>query len=425
MPTASALGRAMKCVGSQVLPRIESESRAADVGTAKHAFAEAIVNGATREAALEVVPEEFRAECLAIDERALEVMRGLETEVAYAIDVENGVVRRIGAKLRRAYGDPKPSELVGTFDYSGTLGEECAVVYDLKTGLADIGNAADSWQLRAGALAVATWSDLDEAEVGFLWVREGFAPKWSTARFDALDLDAFRYELRSLWKRIVDASTALSWGELPELREGPHCAHCPARLSCPAKMALIRGAVADAGAQLRAMAEALKLATPEELSAAYAKALPFIEAAEALRAAFREVATERPFVTRPGFVLGVREAERSEFDGEKVYDFIAQNFSDPEAREAVEMKTSKAALGRVLKTRLLAAKEAGAAVPSFAAAEREMMAKLQERGAVSKVITKRLEEHRAELPPAPTDEDVPPELRDVRPELATPNGETN
>jgi hypothetical protein len=409
MPTASGAQRAMECVASQLLPRTERSGRAADVGTAKHSYCEAIVNGSTREAALDAVAEEFQATCLAIPDSALESMKGLETEVAFALDCETGAVRRIGAKLQRAYGELKPYEIAGTFDYAGKACD-CAVVYDLKTGLSDIGEAADSWQLRIGALAVAAWAGLDEAEVGFVWLREGFAPKWSTARFDALDLAEFRSELHELWLRIREGSARLQAGQMPPLREGSHCTHCPARLSCPAKMALIRSAVADAGAQLRSMAEMLRAATPEELSAAYAKASPFIEAAEQLRGAFREVATERPFATRPGYVLGVHEVERSEFDGEKVYDFLAQTFSDGEARDAVEMKTSKAALGRVLKARLLAAKAEGATVPSFAGAEREMMAKLQERGAVSRVTTKRLEEHRAEIPPPLSDADAPPAL---------------
>jgi hypothetical protein len=368
-----------------------------------------------RELALDEVPEEHRAACLTIPETALLAMRGLETEVAYALDVETGFVRRMGRNLARNYGEVAPSEIAGTYDYSGRSGvgahgDESAIVYDLKTGLGSIGEAYDSWQLRVGASAVATHARLDEAEVGLVWLREGFAPRWSTARFDALDMAEHRNELRDLWKRIQKASKALANGELPELREGEHCRYCPARLSCPAKMTLIRSAVADAGAQLRSMADMLRRATAEELSDAYAKAQPFIEAAEQLKSAFREVATEKPFATRPGFILGLHEVERTELDGEKVYDFLTQNFSDVEARFAVEMKTSKAALGRVLKARLLAAKENGATVPSYAATEREMMAKLQERGAVSRVTTKRLEEHKGELPPELTDADAPPAL---------------
>lgn len=405
----------MQCVASQVLPRVDTSSYAAEVGTAKHAYAAAIVSGATREDALDAVPEEHRAACLTLSEATLESMRGLETEVAYALEVETGAVRRLGKDLGRSYGDIAPFEIAGTFDYCGLSGKRAdatsaAIVYDLKTGLGDIGEAADSWQLRVGASVIATHAGLDEAEVGLVWLREGFAPRWSSARFDALDMAGHRNGLRELWGRIKAAAAALERGEMPQLREGSHCAYCPARLSCPAKMALIRSAVADAGAQLRTMAEMLKLATPEELSSAYAKALPFIEAAEQLRGAFREVATERPFVTRPGYVLGIHEVGRDEFDGEKVYDFLAQTFSDGEARAAVEMKTSKAALARVIKARLLAAKAEGETVPSFAGAEREMMAKLHERGAVSRVTVKRLEEHRAELPPPPSDADAPPAL---------------
>lgn len=416
MPTASGVGRAMACVASQVLPRVESGGRAAEVGTAKHAYAAAIVSGSTREDALDQVPEEHRAACLTLSDATLQQMRGLETEVAYALDVESGAVRRLGKDLGRAYGDIRPSEIAGTFDYCGVSGTSdgapagVAIVYDLKTGLLDVGEAADSWQLRVGASAVATHSGLDEAEVGLVWLREGFAPRWSSAWFDALDMAEHREALRALWDRIRAASAALGRGELPQLREGEHCRYCPARLSCPAKLALIRSAVADAGVQLRSMAEMLRRATAEELSAAYAKAMPFIEAAEQLRGAFREVATERPFATRPGVILGLHEVERTEFDGERVYDFLSQTFSDGEARAAVEMKTSKAALGRVLKARLLAAKEEGATVPSFAGAERELLRKLEERGAVSKVTTKRLEEHRGELPPELGDADAPPAL---------------
>jgi hypothetical protein len=399
MPTGSRIGLAMQCVGSAVLDHIESTSEASAGGTAKHAYVEALVSGSTQEDAIASVPDDHRDACLAIDDRVAERLRGLRAEVAYALDLDVMGARELPSIAHRDYSDAKPNEIAATLDYSGIVevdGRRVGFVYDLKTGRMDPGDASVNWQLRVGACMVEC-SDgaCDEVRVGLVHAPEGRRARWSEAKFDALDIGGFLSDLRDLRDRIAHARSALASGALPEFRMGPHCTYCPARLACPAQVGIIRSAVADGGAMLDDIASSVSSMTSNQLSAAWQRAQPFLDAAKRLRGAFAEAAKTQPFRTSRNTEYGLRKTMRTELDGGVVYDVARDLCGVDAARAFVSFEASKASVDRGIK----AARAAGlmpAGAKSRLAGITAVLNEVERRGGSRRVEASRLDEHPVE-----------------------------
>lgn len=388
-PSGSRIGLAMKCVGSAVLPRVESLSVAADAGTAKHRFAARLVAGVDKETALSEVQEEFREACDALDVSWLPLVSGCETEVTLAFSPSTGVSTRIGANLERDYSGAASGEMVATLDYFrvGDAQEPPSVfVADLKTGMIRPDAASTSWQLRTCALFAARLVRAECADIAIIWTPEGRKPVVDKAHLTHEDLVAIETQLCELASRIDDEVT---FGGTPQLRTGDHCKYCPAKLSCPAQVGIIRSAVATGGNELTAMAARVATMTTGELSSAYLRAKPFLDAASALRKAFADAAMVQPFAVADGVSYGLRKTERKTYDGAAVFTELASRYGTNAAQSGVSFEASVASIERGLK----AAKAEGKLSSSVAEAKREVLAVLYAAGAVEVSESSRLCEY--------------------------------
>ena len=388
-PTASSVGLAMQCVGSASLPGHGSVSDDAERGRARHAYVAALVAGEGMESALGGVPEQWRDACDEMDVSFVPKLHGMESEVAYITDLATGVSRRVGKDLRREYGKLGPNEIAATLDYVH-LSDGVVRVVDLKTGEADPGKAYDSWQLRTCALLAARFSGCRRASVEICWSPGGRKARWSSADFDELDLDSFEIALRSLIGMVSTAQADVAAGKCPPLTFGPHCRYCKAYTSCPSRMGMIRSAIASAGAEMTAMSSTMARMTSDQLTEAWNRAKPFLDAAKKLKQSFADAAMVQPFRTSDGMVYGLRNSDREEIDGPAAYAAMRDRFGDDIARKSVSLSATKASIGRGIK----AAKDAGKTAEGAAKIERDILYSLRQSGGTKKVSVSKLDEHK-------------------------------
>lgn len=239
--TGSSLERLVRCRASSALPRVWRESSDdAEAGTARHAYLERIANGATPDESLAQVPEAHRATCAAIDLDDLAGELRMSAEVALAYRPSTDTARVLGQGLARDYSAVAEDEIPLTVDLAG-IAPDRVEVGDYKTGWRTLPPAAVNWQMRGGALALARAFDRDEAGATLIYVRDGAVIRRDRAEFDALDLLGFAADLRRAWDRALADRES---GAHVEPTEGPWCRYCPAAQSCPAKVGLIRAALA-------------------------------------------------------------------------------------------------------------------------------------------------------------------------------------
>jgi hypothetical protein len=133
--------------------------------------------------------------------------------------------------------------------------------------------------------------------------------------------------------------------------------------------------------------------TSDELTAAWQRALPLLEAAKRVKTAFAEAAKTQPFRTGPDTEYGLRKTTRTELDGGVVYDVARDICGADVARSFVTFDATKASVARGVK----AAADAHllpTGATSKAAAERAIMSEVERRGGSRRVEASRLDEHR-------------------------------
>ena len=330
LPTASGLTRALKCPASLQLPQVQREAGAPAVtGTQVHTFLET-VSELGREAALERITDERAARiCAALDLSTLPLGDGTSwaSEVAFGWHLGSGMGREVGRNVGRGY-PTKPGELYGTADLVALSADAQTVhVLDVKTGRGWMPSAADSAQLRFLAMAACATYGCSQAEVGHLHVREDGTVWLERASLDALELDLFAEQLRTL-QATVEAGKG-------SMAEGPWCRYCPAFQSCPAKAAL---ACATVGlpAQL----------TPEVVAQAWTRMKEVRQVLDRVEEVLREYASTQPVSLGNGMQLAAVESSRDELDGAKVYATMAKLYGDEVARASVELEASKKSLDK-------------------------------------------------------------------------------
>lgn len=330
LPTASGLTRALKCPASLRLPQVQREAGApATTGTQVHAFLER-VSELGREAALEQLTDERAARiCAALDLSTLPLGDGTSwaAEVAYGWHLATGAGREVGRNVGRGY-PTQPGEVYGTADLVALSADsQTGYVLDVKTGRGWMPSAAESAQLRFLALAACATYGCTQAEVGHLHVREDGTVWLERATLDALELDLFAEQLRTLH---ADAQAGTG-----KLAEGPWCRYCPAFASCPAKAALACASV-SMPAQL----------TPEVAAAAWRRKKEVQMVLDRMEEALKEYAREQPFSVGDGMVLGPVESSRDELDGAKVYATMLKLYGAEVAQASVDIDASKKSVDR-------------------------------------------------------------------------------
>lgn len=343
LPTLSGMQRAAECPASEALRvRVHSSSEFAERGTCIHEFGDAVARGIlTRDEALKLVPEEWLKTCLGLDTDALyHDLDGLRTEVAYAIDTESETVRCLGDHLGRSYPPRKPTEAAGTLDVAGRRRSNGRhVVRDVKTGFAEVEPAATNWQTRAFAycLQLETGEPLVDGEIAY--VREDGTVDIDRAEFDADNLASVPSELAAIRRRIVTAVERFeASGAVDVHPSDAACKYCPARVVCPAHVALVRSFVADLGS----LGDAFEVMTPEQLSHAWLTFERLRPVYEAVEKSLKGIARHQGIDLSDGRQVRAIEVHKQRFSKDAALDLLRQLGATEQqiagcTREAVEL----------------------------------------------------------------------------------------
>lgn len=242
--TASKLELAVRCAfpwspGAQWVNR---QSAAASLGTALHAYVEALVTSGAALSSGQPFPkiadvaashglDAEQGEALVRMVTAwlaeFKPLLGWRAEVTFAYDPSTDTAREIGASLGRDYSAARPGEVVGTVDIV-SMGGDCVEVYDWKCGQQDgLAPAAEHEQLRFLGLAAARAYGVSRARIVIGHVQESGASR-DVAELEAWDLDEIAEHVREVAERIA--------AESAEPTPGAWCSssYCPCVATCPA-----------------------------------------------------------------------------------------------------------------------------------------------------------------------------------------------
>jgi hypothetical protein len=345
LPTASQLHRAFHCAASEVLPHFQSTSEVGKNGTTVHRFIETARKDGREVALAQVAEDDAHAFCEAVPLDQLPA--GGTHELALAWDHEADTARALPSVGHRDYGDAKPSEFVGTADYVGRDGA-AVVVLDWKTGHKYLGPAHESRQLRMLALAAARLEEVDEARVGYCFLREDGTYSFSWASFDAFDLAEIADELRDLVSTLDDAQTAADVRDPADFHEGEWCDYCPAFNSCPAKMQLARAiGTGEALRDLATIERRVEAMTDAELARAYEAIERYDDVAERVRKAVRARAAMQPIELPDGRRLGAVPWPFTSVKPDIAYQTVRELHGEAAAEAAVPRKATIGALKKL------------------------------------------------------------------------------
>lgn len=348
--TMSRLPIVARCPAAWALPHAEEAepSEPSRRGRAIHAFL-ADVSEHGREAALERVPEEYRAICEAIDTDTLPTH--LAHEVAFRLNLRTGTARELGRNIDRNYeidrSDWDEYCIDGTADLVGIDEEaDAVVVYDYKTGWSAQDDAADHWQIKALALAAAWAYGKSNARIGIIRVWETGHVSYRVAELDAFDLAGVAEDLH----RILDAR-ARAWedlraGRAPSVTTGRHCRYCPAFHACPAQVALVRQAAAAPEDLERKLAE---LITPENAAKAYHRIVEVQLVLDRVMHQIKALAEKAPIPLGNNRMLGPVERTRESIVAEKALPILREHFGEDVAEVAAEVAVTKTRLRDALR----------------------------------------------------------------------------
>ncbi len=346
MPSGSAVERVMSCQASHQLPQVHSASEAAAKGTAIHAYLEKLVKGESHEAALQVVPEQYRDACLDVDMAPFwaQQYRDLQAEVSMAVNVLDGTARVLGGN--RAYATVKPEEFYGTADYIGRTQDGVLVVGDFKTGVANVTHPRNNWQLKTLAYILTQLHGESAVEVAI--VKTEGETRLLIHRFDALDLAVIGEDLLILHRKLQQPATP---------SEGKHCDWCPAFKHCPAKVALLRELAAAPVLTAEALAGELKSGDAKQ---AYRRYRAIKTALQKVEAELRMLVDREPIDLGDGFFYGPTKQAREEIDGKVAFETVMGLYGPDAAKAAVGFTTSKTAIEKAIAPHCAKGTKAGA-----------------------------------------------------------------
>lgn len=346
MPSGSAVERTMECPASHQLPQNHSTSEAAERGTAIHAYLEQLVKGQPHEAALEVVPEQFKDDCLEVDMAPFwaQQYRDLQAEVSMAVNIHSGTARVLGNG--RAYSTVTPEEFYGTADYLGRTQDGVLVVGDFKTGVANVSHPRSNWQLKVLAYMLSQLHGENVVEAVIVKTEGG--TRLLIHRFDAMDLALIADDLRILHSRLQRPQAP---------KEGKHCDWCPAYKQCPAKVALLRELAAAPVLTMEAIAGELKSG---DAKAAYRRFRTIKTAMQKVEVELRMLAEKEPIDLGDGWFYGQTRQVREELDGKVAFEAVMGLYGPEAAKAAVGFSTSKTAIEKAIAPHCPKGSKAGA-----------------------------------------------------------------
>lgn len=345
--TGSQLDRVARCEASAALPQVidanDEDRDARQRGTAVHRFLERVPQ-VGREAALSEIDEQHRGYCADIELADLAHQLGLSQEVAVAYNFRADTARLLTPIAPRAYEIDPTCEVAMTLDVAGAS-DRVVYIGDYKSGHAWLPAPEDSYQLGAGAVAMARVTGATRARVEYLRLRDDGTVRPFRADLDVFGLESAAERIAKLLSGVPARRAEIEAGKVPDVTEGRWCKYCPARQHCPAKTALVRQVLRDPQPipylqpltpdtalrlykLLKPAKEALKQA--ETALAMYAKYTPIPLETE-------EDGTERYYgeLRRPGNEV---------LDGAISHAVIAELFDGETANKAVTLEVTKAAI---------------------------------------------------------------------------------
>ena len=324
-----------------VLPHVvEPSGKAADRGTAIHAYIEAVLGGVTEEAALAVVAlakePEWTETCRLLDWNAIRrgFASGSRPEVTYAFSLRTWTARELGQRLGRDYSAQTEDEIVGTADIVGEDADGVPVVADIKTGQR-LGPVQGNAQIRFLALCLRSLTGSAWVIGRLLYVAEDGSVETDEHRFDALELDSFGDELEAMAdainveRRFRDELTEKSV-YVPTVTAGEHCAYCPAVHSCP-KNSLLAAAMLP---MLRSHVGLVDL-TPEQQGEAWVKLAEVEKLYFTIKDGLKAVARERPIPLPNGQVVRAVYSQRRSLVADRALKMLEAKGLSDEERESL------------------------------------------------------------------------------------------
>jgi hypothetical protein len=334
--TPSEAQRLAICIGGAVLPRAGRRTAGATAGSVRHRYLER-VNAVGREAALAEVEEPWRSVLEAVNLDGLGLADGsLASEVAFAWDWERDTARELGRGTDRDYAEVGDTEIPGTVDAVGLVGDDAVYVGDYKSEFLHVPPPRDNLQLRLYALMAARAYGRSRAVVEIVRPRRD-EPAWrERAELDAFDLVMIADDARALAERVMAARAAFAAGIEPRLVTGEHCRYCPSVTHCPEQTTLIRRLASEDGAALEErFFDAL---SPETAARAWHRVQAARQLLERLEGALETYALHNPIDLGDGRIYGSTTQNSLSLNGAALWQLVNERLGTERAWSAVEIK---------------------------------------------------------------------------------------
>jgi hypothetical protein len=214
--------------------------RAANRGTAVHAFLEDIAVGVTTDVAIERMPAEYQELCSKLDTRVLVPPAGYrKAEVAFVYNALSHVSRISGYSKGRQYGDLYRGDIPGTADllYKKRKGSPYHI-RDYKTGKTKVDPAKENAQLMFFGLCLETGQGGEppfdllgtdrRADIAYIDTEGNVT--FDQALYTSERLGVFADDIEAMYLRCEDVKkNGPTWLDVVK---GKHCRFCDSRMEC-------------------------------------------------------------------------------------------------------------------------------------------------------------------------------------------------
>lgn len=268
--TASTATRLEECPASGAIHKFESKNRPAVIGQVIHVHMHERAAFGVDEA-MARLPKTCLGFGLSEQETGILIARltkytftppaGSFGEVALCLRENGEVVRVKGGQgkyedvpddaiccgtLDAMWSEPEPLDLTDP-EHPKCPSGSYLVVTDYKSGdEANVSPAPRNAQLAELTVMAAKWTGAREALPTIAFVREG-AGEWDAPEvtWGPRKLAEAEERVRGIERRRRLQLAKVAKGEPPDVVEGPQCRHCQSASCCPAKLAMVKGAMGD------------------------------------------------------------------------------------------------------------------------------------------------------------------------------------
>lgn len=318
-----------------------------------HRFLERAKTDGRDVALSEIEDLEVRTLCSVLDLEALPTH--VATEVTFAWDWKERRGRELGRNLDRRYVEPGFLESIGveplartehpvTVDILGGQvvgGVKRGLVGDYKTGRTRYPSPDKFGQTLLGALAASKTHAFEEMFVDLIYIDDE-GEHWRSRRpLDEWDLESFADEWAASMARVDEYEPIVERGGLPNVIEGPHCAHCPAWKNCPAKLALaarLPVAVEEVAGETEKRLAVYRPGemTTERAAAAWIALEKFEGMIDRMKEEIRGLAASERIDLPDGRVIGVYRDEKRKINARAAIPIIRAKYGDKAVEEVVK-----------------------------------------------------------------------------------------